>query len=370
VLHRVRLPQRTLQRRLLNASALGSIVARLLQGSWREDVPSSSVGADELELVTPLLLAVGSGALAWRRIRGTTLERTPAAAALENAYRVSALQESLHERALVEVFETLRAAGIEPLVFKGWFAAQLYPDPGLRPYGDHDVCVRPDDAAAAELALASLDASVDLHVGLSPHETHGSALDDEPLDGLFARSRLVPLDGIEIRVLAPEDHLALLCLHLAAHGAHRPLHLCDVAAAVEQLPDGFDWELCLGERTRRAAWIAWTVGLAHGLLGASLDRVPSEVAYRRMPRWLAPAVLRRWGTPTHVWWPRGRQRPPLLSSVGSFREAVADLRGRWPDPIDAAVAYTPPVWWMPKVAGQLAAVVFGVGRNARRLASG
>jgi hypothetical protein len=356
--------------RTVRAHHLGAIVAEALAGGWRDAPPRLALATGDLEFVAPFLLETGAGAIAWRRMRGTALATAPCAGALEHAYRVSALQTALHERAIVEAFALLRAAGVEPLLFKGWLAARLYPDPGLRPYGDIDLCVRSEDAGAAREALAPLEANVDLHVGLSPNREHSAALADEPLTRLFARSRLIPLNGAEIRVLAPEDHFALLCLHLAAHGAHPPLQLCDVAAAVELLADDFDWEVCLGESRRRAVWIAWAVQLAGRVLGARIDRVPGEVGARRMPGWLEPAVLHRWGTPASVWWPRGWQRTPFLSSAGSIRETRDTLRARWPSPIAAAVELTPPVWWLPRLPAQLTAFALDFSRFTRRALRG
>jgi len=335
--------------------SLGTFVAEALAGGWRDAPPPLSLSSEQLELAAPLLLETGAGAIVWRRVRNTPLASATSAGALNHAYRVSALQTVLHERAITEAFAALRTAGVEPLLFKGWLAARLYSDPGLRPYGDIDLCVRPADAGAAREALAPVDVRVDLHIGLSASREHSAALADEPLELVFDRSQLVSLNEAELRVLAPEDHLALLCLHLASHGGHPPLQLCDVAAALEQLPGGFNWELCLGRSERRGAWIAWTVQLAHRVLGARVDAVPVEVVSRRIPGWLEAAVLKRWGTPASVWWPRGRQRTPFRSSARNLREALETLRARWPSPIAAAHELAPPVWWLPSLPAQLTA---------------
>jgi len=118
----------------------------------------------------------------------------------------------------------LRQAAVEPLLVKGWAAAALYPDLGLRPFGDIDLLIRPRELETARTALrveATRDCLVDLHLRFS--ELKGRSIDD-----LFARSRLVALERGQVRVLAAEDHLALLAIHLLKHGAWRPLWLCDV----------------------------------------------------------------------------------------------------------------------------------------------
>ena len=47
----------------------------------------------------------------------------------------------MHEVRLREVVTILHEAGIEVLVSKGWSIARLYPQAGLRPYGDLDLHV-------------------------------------------------------------------------------------------------------------------------------------------------------------------------------------------------------------------------------------
>ena len=63
----------------------------------------------------------------------------------------------------------MTATGLQPILIKGWAAARLYPETGLRPYGDIDVCVRPDQLAAAKKLLHEAAGScgwVELHEGV------------------------------------------------------------------------------------------------------------------------------------------------------------------------------------------------------------
>ena len=192
----------------------------------------------------------------------------------------------------------LEAAGIEALIVKGWAAARLYAEPGLRPYGDIDVCVGPTRHRAAREALAASlpSVDVDLHRGLA---VNSRMIADLPtFETAWGRASRARLEETEIHVLAPEDHLALLCVHLLTHGAWRPLWLCDVAAALERLSDDFDWERCLGRSPRLATWVRSTVALAERLLGAETKHAPTTRG--RAPRWLEPAVVRQWASPpTH-----------------------------------------------------------------------
>ena len=239
---------------------LGSRVAGLLAGVWREDSSATPVNLSETELtqITPLLCASGSAALAWYRLRNTPLADTVSGRELREVYRQSRLSALVHEREIVYVFSLLRNEGIEPVLVKGWAVARHYPDRALRPYGDIDLCVRPDQYAAAAKALKCLEEIdghyVDLHCGFdrigkvqpvvqspmskvqSPEAKRGLwTLDFGLWTNLFSRSQVVMLNGEPIRVLGAEDHLRLLCQHLMRSGARRPPWLVDIALLVEEV---------------------------------------------------------------------------------------------------------------------------------------
>src|SRR5439155_4131826 len=217
-----------------------------------------------------VVLATQTAGLAWWKLRSSDLCAWKVAVQFRDAYRFQTLQAAVQEREIVRVFERLRAAGVEPLLVKGWAAARLYPERGLRPYGDIDLAVAPRQLHTAEAALREPgipQASVELHAGYAklPGRTF-----EELIDG----SQRVCLNGVLVRIPGPEDHLRLLCLHMLAHGAWRPLWLCDIAAGVEARPAGFDWERCLGGRRPYSGWVACALGLASELVGASLEGAP------------------------------------------------------------------------------------------------
>ena len=156
--------------------------------------------------MTQLLLKAGAGGLAWSAIRNSPLRDSVVADLFQAAYRMQSLQSKLHERSLKKVIPALRAAGVEPLLVKGWAIARLYPEPGLRPYFDLDLCVRPGDYVRADEVLRSGecdDCVVDLHSGFGKFY-------DRRTEGIFARSKLVDLEGLGVRVLSPEDDLRFL----------------------------------------------------------------------------------------------------------------------------------------------------------------
>jgi hypothetical protein len=196
---------------------------------------------------------------------------------------------------------------------------------------------------------------VDLHRGLSrPREGQAfSLLDDRRLEELYERSQLVPLGGVPVRVLGPEDHLRLLCLHMLSHGACRPLWLCDVGAALEARPPEFHWDWFLRGDRRRTGWVIGALGLAHQLLGARLDDTPVADRARRLPRWLVPTVLRQWSTPF-------RPRVPLASQLRFPSGAWQEIRHHWPNGIEATVGVRGPLNDWPRLPFQLGSVAMRV----------
>src|SRR5437016_12703833 len=151
-------PSKPEDRQPIAPSALGRLIARALSGAWRSDVPPLALSSTELSEIAPILLRTGEGGLLWWRVRSTPLADTAAAVELLEVYRHFALQAAIRDRHLVQALTLLRSAGVEPLLVKGWAVARLYPSPGLRPYGDLDFCVRPDQFARAQAALRDSDA--------------------------------------------------------------------------------------------------------------------------------------------------------------------------------------------------------------------
>ena len=334
----------------LSAKSRSHLVSTILAGSWRKsDFPLLEFSESQLDEVTPLLYGSGAGGLGWWRVRNTVLRTSASAEVLHQAYRLQVLQSAIHEHKICKVFGLLAQASIEAILVKGWAAAGLYPERGLRPYGDIDLLVRPEQSEAALKLLAGSevqDCWIDLHKGISE-------LDDRPIRELFERSQRLPLHEGTVTVLSSEDHLALLAVHLLKHGAWRPLWLCDIGAAIESLPENFDWDVCLGRSRTRSGWIIAAIRLAHTLLGARINSVPSEAAPLKPPDWLTQNVLREWEQPF-----AGNQPPmshPLpmstvLRKPGMLPEA---LRQRWPNPILATISVNGQFNSMPRLPYQM-----------------
>lgn len=311
-----------------SATSRGALVAAFLAGSWRQRPNEPNLTTTELLNITPLLLESGAGALAWRRLRNSPLAATSDAGELQQAYRLHAIQAAVHESNIKQVLKLLRSADVEPLLVKGWAIARLYPESGLRPYGDLDLCVRPSDYLKAGKILrdAGDRYPVDLHKGTE-------LLDYHDWDELFSRSQLLPLDETSVRVLAEEDHLRVLCFHLLRHGIERPIGLCDIAVALESRSLDFDWSRCLGKTQKHTDWIACVIGLARELLGADVGEIPFQIR-EHQPPWIVRTVLKAWSRSfsSHF-----TQQAPMDFYAHHPRGLVQALAARWPTPIVGTV---------------------------------
>ena len=342
--------------------SLGRFVATFLAGSWRAVPPEPNISAEELKPIVPLLLKSGAASLAWWRIRGSSLSECEAALELRSAYQLHSVQAALHRAEIEEVISLLNSAGVEPVLVKGWAVARLYPEEGLRPYGDIDLCFGPDQYLRAIAVLKSPDArkySVDVHEGFGK-------LDDVSLDELMTRSEPARLGAARFRLLGTEDQLRILCTHLLRHSAWRPMWLCDIGAAVESRPANFNWERCLGPDPRRADWVACAIGLAHQLLEARVDDTPVAHRAKQLPRWLIPDVMKNWDRPFPERYPPLSYLPPMSTYLLHPRGVLKAIGTRWPDPIEATIRLRGPFNEMPRLPFQIGNAVWRTVRFLTR----
>lgn len=309
------------------------------------------------------MLATGAAPLAWRRLLHSGVEAR-AALELKEAHYFHMIRAAYHEHEVEQVFRLLREAGVEPLLMKGWAVARLYPQSGLRPYGDTDLFIRPRERRKAVAALASHEGRK-LNVDLEHEEF--ARLSDRATDDLYARSKLVKLGETSVRILGDEDHLRTLCLHTLRHHVWRPLWLCDIGIMVESLAGAFDWGLCLGGNKREANWIACLIGLARQVLGAEPRDGYVSRASTRPPGWVGPALLRHWGR-----WSAPGPAELLATAVvknvtNPFRMA-GEVLSRWDRPIKATVEMRGPFNRFLKIPFQISYALLQAPRIFRQVA--
>ncbi len=332
----------------------GVLVARALQGAWRDLPPPLSISEAELISVAPMMLASGAGPLTWWRLRDSPLAQLPVMRELQEAYRMQVLRYAVREREIERLVELLQSIDAEPVLCKGWAAARLYPDMAVRPLGDIDIFVKPAQVPRARAALHDLrlgrGAAIDFQ------ESATLALYRADVQTMYDRACTVAMGDVPVKVLSPEDHLSMLCVHFLSHGAWRPIWLCDIAAAMERITESFNWETCLGEDQRRAGWILSALACARQILGAQLATPPSDLLHRSTaPRWLVPTVLKQWDVPYE---PMSNGLTGFTAPMATYwrrpRGVWSALRERWPNPITATIRLEGPLNNLPRLPFQLA----------------
>lgn len=199
------------------------------------------------------------------------------------------LQKQVQEQRIEQLFCIFREHGFEPILIKGWAAARNYPEPYQRLSADIDIAVNPSEYALCQKLLAKQTiANVDLHCGLRH-------LDTVDWDDLYENSQLITLNRTEVRILCPEDHLRILCVHWLADGGVSKERLWDIFYAVKHRPDNFNWDRCLKIVSEtRTEWIIQTIGLAVRYLNLNVEDTPIFGMAVKHPIWLIKTIEKEW----------------------------------------------------------------------------
>jgi hypothetical protein len=337
------------------ARSSGSIVAGILRQSWRKSY-ESDLRVGQIHRAVSLLCATGSAGLIASRLTHLPPDLEEQ---LQTVFRQQAIAAMLQEHSVKDVFARMRGRGIEPILFKGWGLARLYPDAAMRPSGDIDLWV---PASQLEETYRAIPTDGSQRYCVELHTSFYSSYERSFTD-VMDRSQCASLEGTDVRMPCPEDHLRFICLHFLYHGGWRPLWLCDVALMVETRKEDFDWDRCLQGKRKVADWVACVIGLAHQLLGAEISGTPVETRATNLPAWLVTAVLKQWGGGV------GMSHAETLSFSLPRRltkpSALVDaLREHWRNPIQAAVEMNASFGKTPRKILQLGAALSRVPKFA------
>lgn len=272
----------------------------------------------------------------------------------ENLIKWKIIQKKVFERRIGESFELFRGRGIEPILIKGWAAARNYPNAMERIFTDIDLAVAEKDYYKARRLAGEHDLCLDIHRELRHLDTIG-------WEKLFAASELVKLEGSEVRILSPEDHLRVLCVHWLNDGGVDRERLRDIYYAVENRPPGFDWERCLDAGgAKRKRWIICAIGLAEKYLGLDLSDTPLAGHTKNIPDWLIQTVEREWR--------RDIKLKPLETCLKNRRELFEQIKIRIPpNPIQASIETESEFDDKSRFIPQLADVFLRIKLSARRI---
>lgn len=209
--------------------------------------------------------------------------------------KVRLINYRVYETKLANLFCKLGKAGYEPILIKGWAAAQYYPKPCNRISGDVDMVFRPEEVKDVKIFLSGYaDLPIDIHSGLR-------RLDTVDFEDLYKHSLIIDCQGTAVRVLRVEDHVRVLCVHWMSDGGANKEKLWDLFYAIDRFRENFDWSRCLDVvNSIRKAWIKCVIGLTYDYLGLETINLPFANELKDNPVWLNQAVEKEWKSKTKL----------------------------------------------------------------------
>lgn len=231
------------------------------------------------------------------------------------------------EKKIIEAFELFRRNEIEPVLIKGWATAINYPLPENRIFADLDFSVNPEQFFLAGKILSEnkkITSDIDLHRGLRH-------LDTLEWKDLFANTILKKMNGAEVRILCPEDHLRVICVHWLNDGGASRERLWDIYYAVKNRPKSFDWNRSINSvDEERRFWIVSAIMAAHRYLKLEISDIPLKSEEKNIPFWLIRTIESEWRSEI--------QLLPLKESMANKKNFIQQVIKRIPpNPIQATV---------------------------------
>lgn len=185
---------------------------------------------------------------------------------LKKSYLSNTAKNTYLGNELGRLLEEFAAKCIDVIVLKGPALANLvYPDFGLRMYGDIDILVKKKDLPAVEKLLPELGYVFtkdsieqkhfrETHYHLAPYihsdkniflEVHWNVTNKFQLnlDSWWQMSRMEKIMGCSARVLSPNDLFQHLCVHTSKHGFKNIdlRDLCDISETIKCHGEEIDW---------------------------------------------------------------------------------------------------------------------------------
>lgn len=189
-------------------------------------------------------------------------------AQIKKTYLGNTVRNMISANELIRLLGVFSSKGIDTIVLKGAALANaVYPESGLRVYGDIDILIKSEDRTAVEglmpglrYAYASdpaeekefwekhyhlppyrhLDANIFLDVHLNVTNTF-----QINIDHWWERSRTVNILGCWVRVLSPHDLLQHLFIHTSKHGFNNIdiRDLCDISECIKYYGKEINWTI-------------------------------------------------------------------------------------------------------------------------------
>jgi hypothetical protein len=216
---------------------------------------------------------------------------------LEQRYQTNLHKALFLSRELIRIVAYLSARGLAVMPYKGLALAELiYRDIALRPSGDIDLLIHPEDLPSIRDAVRELGYSP--HLSLSPTEEHAYlksgyelAFDgdagpnllevqwaiqpsfysvDFDMPGLFRRAVTVSVAGRRMQTPSCEDLLLVLSTHAAKHVWSRLVWLCDIARIMSLSTLDWNWIASQAQALGIVRIVRVSMILANRLLDATI----------------------------------------------------------------------------------------------------
>jgi len=257
--------------------------------------------------------------LVYKVVRATALAPSDLEEELARAYEENVLRNTFLFHRLEELLLALHDAGIDALLLKGAALSHaIYGRSAVRPMGDLDVLVRPEQARAALDALTRIGYS---RCDAEPHagdtlvyevesalwkpgpiptllEIHWGLLDSPHYQRVldmawFWRTALpVRIGGADTLILGAEAQLLHLCAHLTLHHAGEGvLWRHDIAEVVHAYRERLDWGLLLAQ-AQAFDLVLPVQGLLKEIAAQWQAPIPGEILQRLADLRPSPAEVR------------------------------------------------------------------------------
>ena len=276
---------------------------------------------------------------------------------LTDAERWNLIQRKAQAVRVLRAFELFRTKGIEPILIKGIAAGRFYPELQIRVSLDIDLAVSSEDFDRARSLAESSAAeglAIDLHRELRNH-------DSVEWSDLVKHSQNYEIEGGSIRVLRPEDHLRVLCVHWLTDGGTSKDRLWDIYYAIENRASDFDWDRCLNiVDAKRRRWLTCTIGLAHRYLGLDLTGTPIQEEAANLPSWITRTIETEWASDT--------PDQPLETTLDDRQMLLRQIKKRLsPNPISATVLMNGSFDARTRLVYQIGNIFMRMGPSYRRI---
>lgn len=243
-----------------------------------------------------------------------------------NKVKYQMLTFQMNLTSVQKIYEVFESENLSPVLIKGLAAAINYPQPFQRVFSDIDLAVEPSAFEKAQIIIRRNNFNIDLHKGLR----HLDVLD---WDKLFQNSLMTKINETGFRVLCPEDHLRVLCVHWLNDGGADRTRLWDIYFCIKKNFQIFDWErFFYSVDEKRREWL-WIVLLAvREYVGSSLIESIPQYDSQILPEWIKKELEKEWGSDDRL--------TPLERVLSDKKALYKQIRRRFPPNILQAIVET------------------------------